>query len=89
MGAMKFRGLEKNPQLPNNYQLALGRLNSLLKRIQVNSELLHKHDSIIQDQLKKEIVDKVDDETKKCTSMNLREWGRTPKLLFHLQNKPE
>ena len=54
---------EENPQLPDNYQLALGRLNSLLKRIQGNSELLHRYDSIIQDQLKKEIVEKVDDET--------------------------
>ena len=54
---------EENPQLPDNYQLVVGRLKSLLKRIQGNSELLHKYDSIIQDQLKKEIVEKVDDET--------------------------
>ena len=57
---------EENLQLPNNYQVALGRfLNSLLKRIQENSELLHKYDSFIQDQLKKGIVEQVDDETKK------------------------
>ena len=56
---------EENPELPDNYQVALERLNSLLKRIQGNSELLHKYDNIIQDQLKRKIVEKVDDETKK------------------------
>ena len=44
---------EANPRLPDNYQLALGRLNSLLKRIQGKLELLQKYDSIIKDQLKK------------------------------------
>ena len=38
---------EENPQLPDNYQLALGRLNSLLKRIQENPELLQRYYSII------------------------------------------
>jgi len=44
---------EENPQLPDNYQLALGRLNSLLKRIQRNAELLQRCEGIIKDQLKK------------------------------------
>ena len=47
---------EANPHLPNNYQLALNRANSLLKRIQGKPELLQKYDSIIKDQLKKEII---------------------------------
>ena len=54
---------EANPRLPDNYQLALGRLNFLLKRIQGKLELLQKHDSIIKDQLKKEIIKEVNDRT--------------------------
>ena len=54
---------EENPQLPDNYQLALGRLNSLLRRIQGNPELLEKYDNIIKDELEKEIIEKVNDET--------------------------
>ena len=54
---------EESPQLPDNYQLALGRLNSLLRRIQGNPELLEKYDKIIKDQLEKEIIEKVNDET--------------------------
>ena len=50
---------EENPRLPDNYQLALGRLISLLKRIQGRPELLQKYDSIIKDQLKKEIIEEV------------------------------
>ena len=52
-----------NLRLPDNYQLALGRLNSLLKRIQGKLELLQKYDSIIKDQLKKEIIKEVNDRT--------------------------
>ena len=43
--------------------MALGRLNSLLKRIQGRPELLQKYDSIIKDQLKKEIIEEVNDGT--------------------------
>ena len=55
---------EANPRLPDSQQLALGRLSSLLKRIQGKQELLQKHDSIIKDQLKKEIIEKVNDRAK-------------------------
>ena len=55
--------MAENPQLPDNYQLALGRLNSLLRRIQGNPELLEKYDNIIKDELEKEIIEKVSDET--------------------------
>ena len=51
------------PRLPDNYQLALGRLNSLLKRIQGKPELLQKYEGIIKDQLKKEIIEEVNDRT--------------------------
>ena len=54
---------EENSQLPDNYQLALGRLNSLLKRIQGNPELLQMYDSIIKDQLKNQIIEEVEDRT--------------------------
>ena len=53
----------RNPQLPDNYPLALGRRNSILKRIQGNPELLQRYDSIIKDQLKNEIIEKVNDRT--------------------------
>ena len=43
--------------------MALGRLNSLLKRVQGKPELLQKYDSIIKDQLKKEIIEEVNDRT--------------------------
>ena len=39
--------------------MALGRPNSLLKRIQGKPELLQKYDSIIKDQLEKEIIEEV------------------------------
>ena len=54
---------DENPQLPDNYQVALGGLNSLLKRIQGNQELLQNYDSIIKDKLKNEIIEEVDDRT--------------------------
>ena len=61
----------QNPQLSDNYQLAVGRLNSLLKRIQGNPELIQRYDSIIKDQLKKEIIEEVNDRTEKgCKSLN-------------------
>ena len=56
---------EANPRLPDNYQLVFGRLHSLLKRIQGKPELLQKYDSIIKDQLKKEIIEKVKDRTER------------------------
>lgn len=51
---------EANPRLPDNYQLVFGRLHS---RIQGKPELLQKYDSIIKDQLEKEIIEKVKDRT--------------------------
>ena len=54
---------EANLRLPENYQLALGRLNSLPERIQGKPEVLQRYDSIIKDQLKKEIIEEVNDRT--------------------------
>ena len=43
---------EKNPNLPENYGLALGRLKSTLSKLQQDSELQRKYDEVIKDQLK-------------------------------------
>lgn len=54
---------EENHQLADNYQLALDRVNSLLKRVQGYQELLQRYDGIIQNQLNNEIAEKVNDKT--------------------------
>eukprot|EP00105_Crassostrea_gigas_P032401 XP_011455393.1 PREDICTED: uncharacterized protein LOC105347859 [Crassostrea gigas] len=50
---------EEFPDLPENREVAYGRLKSLVHKLQSNSELLHKYDEIIQDQCKKGIIEKV------------------------------
>ena len=50
---------EEFPDLPENRELAYGRLKSLVHKLQSNSELLHKYDEIIQDQCKKGNIEKV------------------------------
>ena len=55
---------EDNSKLPDNYQLAHGRLLSTVKRM--DKELLKTYDQILQDQLKKGMLEKVD--SKKCNS---------------------
>ena len=47
--------------LPDNYQLSLRRLRGLLRRLQQDPTLLHDYDAIIQDQIKKGIVEVVED----------------------------
>lgn len=54
---------EENHQLADNYQLALDRVNSLLKRVQGYQELLQRYEGIIQNQLNNEIAEKVNDKT--------------------------
>uniref|UniRef100_A0A914XCT4 Integrase catalytic domain-containing protein n=1 Tax=Plectus sambesii TaxID=2011161 RepID=A0A914XCT4_9BILA len=49
------------PQLPDNYWLCYGRLKSLVKRFSGDAQLLKKYDDIIQDQLTKEIIERVDE----------------------------
>ena len=43
--------------LPSNYGLAIGRLNSLLKRLSTKPNLLNQYDTVISDQLKKGIIE--------------------------------
>ena len=51
---------EENPELPVNRQLAVGRLRSNVSRMRNKAELLKQYDSIIQDQLDKGIIEKVE-----------------------------
>ena len=50
---------ESHLPLPNNYDLALRRLNGLLKRLRQNPELLHQYDAVILDQVNKGVVEAV------------------------------
>ena len=58
---------DENPDLPENYNLSVGRLKSTLKRLQVDENLLKKYDDIIQDQVKKGVIEKVTDQTEEGT----------------------
>ena len=50
------------PDLPENYMLAYGRLKSTIKRLSENEKnFLNSYDDIINDQLKKGIIEKIDD----------------------------
>ena len=46
--------------LPDNYNLSLRRLQSLLRRLKLKPEQLKEYDHVIRDQLKRRIVEKVD-----------------------------
>ena len=60
---------QKNPNLLDNYELALGRRKTTLSILQQDSEPLRKYDEVIKDQLKNGIIevirDKTADDTKK------------------------
>ena len=51
---------QSHPALPDHYDLALWRLNGLLKRLRQNTELLHQYDNVIKEQLGSNIIEKVD-----------------------------
>ena len=53
---------EECPLLPTNYELAMGRLRSLVNRLMRNPEHLTKYDAVIQDQLHKGIIEIVPEE---------------------------
>ena len=50
---------ESNPDLPENYQLTVGRLKSTVMKLVKTPELFKQYDEIIQDQLKRGIIEKV------------------------------
>ncbi|CAG2201796.1 unnamed protein product [Mytilus edulis] len=58
---------EKLPELPENRELAYGRLKSLFQKMKNNPDLLNKYDEIIQDQCKKGIIEKVSNQ---CTTLD-------------------
>ena len=51
---------ESAPLLPDNYQLSLKRLNSMLSRLRKQPELLKEYDEIVRDQTEKGILEDVD-----------------------------
>ncbi len=53
---------EAEPDLPENFELAKGRLNSLIRRLSQHPEILKKYNSIIQEQVEKGIIEKVSPE---------------------------
>jgi len=50
---------DENPDLPENFQLAYGRLRSIVHKLKKDPKLLEKYEAIIQDQLQKGIIEKV------------------------------
>ena len=55
--------IEENPNLPENFELALGRWKSLIRRLQDEPENLKRYDAVIEEQLKHGIIEKVDHRT--------------------------
>ncbi len=54
----------ENPELPNNYGLAMGRLKSLFNnRLKKDDALLQKYDALLKEQLQKGIIEVVTEET--------------------------
>ena len=51
---------EENPDLPLNRELAIGRLKSYIARMRNKPDLIKQYDSIIQDQIHKGVIEKVD-----------------------------
>ena len=50
---------QSHPALPDRYDLALRRLNGLLKRLRRNAELLHQYDNVIKEQIGNKFIEKV------------------------------
>ena len=56
---VSFPWTESVINLPNNYALAKGRLNSLLKRLDQNKDLLENYDTVIKEQIMNDFIEKV------------------------------
>jgi len=50
---------DRVPELPENYQLAFGHLKTMLQKLVKSPALIKQHDDIIQEQLKRGIIEKV------------------------------
>ncbi|XP_053380514.1 uncharacterized protein LOC128548907 [Mercenaria mercenaria] len=55
---------EENPELPENRHLAFSRLKSNVARMKNKPEILEKYNTVIQEQLSKGVIEKVDNNTK-------------------------
>ena len=51
---------ENESHLPENFELSLGRLKSLIKRLEKNPDLLEKYNNVIQEQIAKGIIERVE-----------------------------
>uniref|UniRef100_A0A914UIF5 Peptidase aspartic putative domain-containing protein n=1 Tax=Plectus sambesii TaxID=2011161 RepID=A0A914UIF5_9BILA len=58
---VKWPWKDKNPDLPSNYILCMGRLVSTLKRLKEKPDILQKYDDIMKEQLQKNIIEPVKD----------------------------
>ena len=58
---------DSSPDLPDNYQLAVGRLRSTIQRLRKDPCLLKMYADVIQDQLNRGIIEKVFSDTKEGT----------------------
>ena len=54
---------DENPDLPENRELAFGRLKSLINKMKNNPELVKQYDSIIQDQQKLGVIERIKSES--------------------------
>ena len=52
---------KENPDIQDNYEPALGRLKSLIKRFDQNKTLRQRYDDIIKEQLQNRIIEEVND----------------------------
>ena len=56
-----WRWRTQNHNLPENYQLSLGRLKTQMKRFEKDRDLLQPYDEIRKDQLSKRVTEKVEE----------------------------
>ena len=52
---------EKREPLPDNYELSLGRLNSLVRRLRKEPSILKEYNQVFEKQLHEKIIERVDD----------------------------
>ena len=57
--SVKLPWKEGQSALPDNYKLSLSRLNSQVRKLQKGPEVLQEYDSVIQEQLKLGVIQKV------------------------------
>lgn len=58
---MKLSLKEKWDFLPDNYELSLIRLNSLVRRLRKEPPILKEYNQVFEDQLRERIIERVDD----------------------------